>query len=84
MFYDGKWVLQQVDNNHDCEPSRARVIAEKLRHERKEIVRADPNEYTRKHRENDPRCSNNKFTCPVCEKKFAMENELKIHMNNQT
>ena len=29
MFYDGKWVLQQVDNNHDCEPSRARVIAEK-------------------------------------------------------
>ena len=42
MFYDGKWVLQQVDNNHDCEPSRARVIAEKLRHEMKEIVRADP------------------------------------------
>ena len=64
MFYDGKWVLQQVDNNHDCEPSRARVIAEKLRHERKEIVRADPNEYTRKHREN-------KFTCPVSEKKIC-------------
>ena len=42
VFYDGKWVLQEICNNHECEPNRPRVIAEKLKHEMKELVRSDP------------------------------------------
>ena len=40
--FDGKWFLQSVDNDHRCEPNRARVTAEKLRHQMKEIVRKNP------------------------------------------
>ena len=40
--FDGKWFLQSVDNDHRCEPNRARVTAEKLRHKMKEIVRKNP------------------------------------------
>ena len=42
VLYDGKWVLQEISNNHECEPNRPRVIAEKLKHEMKELVRSDP------------------------------------------
>ena len=37
--FDGKWFLQSVDKVHSCEPNCARVIAEHLRHQMKEIVR---------------------------------------------
>ena len=40
--FDEKWILQQVDENHTCEPNRPKVIAELLRHKMKEIVRRDP------------------------------------------
>ena len=40
--FDGKWFLQSVDKVHSCEPNRARVIAEHLRHQMKEIVRKNP------------------------------------------
>ena len=39
---DDRWILQQVMGEHSCEPSRARVTAELLRHRMKEIVRKDP------------------------------------------
>ena len=40
--FDEKWILQQADENHTCEPNRPKVIAELLRHKIKEIVRSDP------------------------------------------
>ena len=40
--FDEKWILQQADENHTCEPNRPKVIAELLRHKMKEIVRRDP------------------------------------------
>ena len=36
------WVLQELSNNHECETNCRRVIAEKLKHEMKELVRSDP------------------------------------------
>ena len=35
-------VLLVTDENHRCEPNRARVIAEKLKCDMKELVRHDP------------------------------------------
>ena len=40
--FEGKWILQSVDDDHSCEPNRARVTAELLRHKMKEIVRSNP------------------------------------------
>ena len=37
-----KWILQMATDIHTCEPSRPRVIAEKLKAQMKELVRNDP------------------------------------------
>ena len=42
IMWDTKWILKTADDNHTCEPSKARVTAELLRHRMKNIVRANP------------------------------------------
>ena len=42
ISFDGRWVLHSAEDNHKCEPSRARVTAEELKARMKDIVRKDP------------------------------------------
>jgi hypothetical protein len=42
IMFEDKWILQSVDDNHKCEPNRARVTAELLRSKMKSLVRKDP------------------------------------------
>ena len=42
VAFDDKWILHSVDDEHSCEPNRARVAAELLRHKMKKIVRSNP------------------------------------------
>jgi hypothetical protein len=39
---DNRWILKSVDYHHRCEPNKARVTAELLRHRMKNIVRKNP------------------------------------------
>ena len=40
--FEDKWILKSADNNHKCEPNKAKVTAELLRCKMKSIVRANP------------------------------------------
>ena len=40
------------------------------------------NEYHRKHKDNDPRCTPMKFNCPFCDEEFVNKNNFDNHMNN--
>ena len=40
------------------------------------------NEYHRKHKDNDPRCTPMKFNCPFCDEEFVNKNNFDDHMNN--
>ena len=40
--FDGHWRLTSAEDNHRCEPNRARVTSEKLKHKMKKIVKKDP------------------------------------------
>ena len=42
IMFEDKWILQSADNNHTCEPNKAKVTAELLRCRMKSIVRANP------------------------------------------
>ena len=42
IYFEDRWILQSSDQNHRCEPNRARVTAEFLRHKMKQLVRKDP------------------------------------------
>ena len=48
LLVNNKWTLHETDENHRCEPNRARVIAEKLKCDMKELVRHDPVKPVRK------------------------------------
>ena len=39
---DDRWILSLATDNHKCEPSRPRVVAERLKWKMKELVRKDP------------------------------------------
>ena len=41
VFFDNRWILQHSDDNHSCEPNRAKVTAEFLRHRMKLLIRTD-------------------------------------------
>ena len=42
VAFEDKWILQSADDDHSCEPNRARVTAELLRYKMKMIVRSNP------------------------------------------
>ena len=42
ILFNDKWILKSVDENHKCEPNRAKVTAELLRARMKSLVRKDP------------------------------------------
>ena len=42
--FESKWFMQCADNNHTCEPNRARVTANLLKHRMKNVMRLNPSQ----------------------------------------